>query len=224
MWWYGLQEWGTDQSGHLAWAEGVPHSKEWYSAGGQAAADGRNCWGIFVLLQKRFHNKVNCLQTLLNSAVCPTTVNRHLLAPVVLHLRTMFDLLNINHWSDCKGHFYLYLPSISGTKSHQSSHWKRFTLTPLLKLSSTNRNRKFTLSSIWLRWKLYWSNQTRWCRQIFVVLWCHSKPLMLCQSLPVTCQQADEQHKQKVSTALTIPTCLIAADFGVQQTDWGSNM
>lgn len=47
-----LQEWGADQSGHMAWAEGVSYSKEWHPSGGQPKANGRNCWGILFVLPK----------------------------------------------------------------------------------------------------------------------------------------------------------------------------
>lgn len=49
MCWSALQEWRADQYGHMAWAEGVPHSKEWYPSGGQPEANGRNRWGILFL-------------------------------------------------------------------------------------------------------------------------------------------------------------------------------
>lgn len=49
MSWSVLQEWRADQSGHVAWAEGFSHSKEWDPPGGQSEVNGGNRWGIWKL-------------------------------------------------------------------------------------------------------------------------------------------------------------------------------
>lgn len=54
-WWFVLQEWGADQHGLVAWAESVPHSKEWHPSGGRPKANGRNCWGIVFCLVYIFY-------------------------------------------------------------------------------------------------------------------------------------------------------------------------